>query len=126
MARGSDWGLSPAVHNLEGRPRGKAAPANIEQQADAEVWGVLYRIKRRDLVRLNATEGIPGWRYRPIWLEATDASGKPLNVVTYTADGNEEDGRPSLRYITLLREGAKAHGLPDTWMAYLKSIQHAE
>ena len=112
--------------NLEGRPRGKAAPANIEQQADAEVWGVLYRIKRRDLVRLNATEGIPGWRYRPIWLEATDASGKPLNVVTYTADGNEEDGRLSLRYITLLREGAKAHGLPDTWMAYLKSIQHAE
>lgn len=25
--------------NLEGRPRGKAAPANIEPREDAEVWG---------------------------------------------------------------------------------------
>ena len=56
--------------NLEGRPKGKAAPANISADPEAEVWGVLYRITRRELVRLNATEGIPGWRYRPIWLEA--------------------------------------------------------
>ena len=63
--------------NLEGRPRGKAAPANICPDKGAEVWGVLYRITRRDLVRLNATEGIPGWRYRPVWLEARDLTGKP-------------------------------------------------
>lgn len=87
---------------------------------------MLYRITRRDLVRLNATEGIPGRRYRPIRLEATDTSANPLSVVTYIADGNEEDGKPSLRYITLLRQGAKSHGLPERWIAFLESIDHAE
>ena len=46
--------------NLDGRPKGKAAPANIEAETDAEVWGVLYLLKRRDLIRLDATEGVPG------------------------------------------------------------------
>jgi len=30
--------------NLEGRPRGKAAPANVEPSPGAKVWGVLYKI----------------------------------------------------------------------------------
>ena len=46
--------------NLEGRPRGRAAPANIEPSPGEEVWGVVYRITRRDLLRLNSTEGVPG------------------------------------------------------------------
>src|ERR1019366_8959077 len=50
--------------NLEGRPRGKAAPANLCADPAAEVWGVLYKITRRDLVRLDAREGVPWWRYR--------------------------------------------------------------
>lgn len=112
--------------NLEGRPKGKAAPANISADPKAEVWGVLYRITRREFVRLNGAEGIPGWRYRPIWLEAEDAEGNALTVVTYIADGKVNDGNPSLRYLTLLREGARAHGLPVRWIAYLESVKHAE
>jgi len=38
--------------NLDGRPKGKAAPANLQVQPQAEVWGVLWAITRRDLVRL--------------------------------------------------------------------------
>jgi gamma-glutamylcyclotransferase len=49
--------------NLEGRPRDKAAPANLFADPEAEVWGVLYRLTRRDLVRSDATEGIP-WSAR--------------------------------------------------------------
>ena len=43
--------------NLEGRPRGRAAPANVAPDPQGEVWGVLYRISRADLVRLDWTEG---------------------------------------------------------------------
>lgn len=112
--------------NLDGRPKGRAAPANISEDADLEVWGVLYRITLRDLVRLNASEGIPGWRYKPVVLAAEDADGNSLSVVAYIADGNDEDGNPSLRYLTLLRDGARGHGLPQHWIAHLDSVRHAE
>ena len=112
--------------NLDGRPKGRAAPANICADPDQEVWGVLYRISRRDLVRLNASEGIPGRRYRPIHLLAEDMAGNPLKAAAYMADGNDEDGNPSLRYITLLRDGAREHGLPDHWIKCLDDVRHAE
>jgi cation transport regulator ChaC len=112
--------------NLDGRPKGRAAPANISPDMEAEVWGVLYRINRRELVRLNASEGIPGWRYRPFWFIAEDLGGNPLDAVTYIANGNDEDGKPSLRYITLLREGARSHHLPEHWIAFLDAVEHAE
>jgi cation transport regulator ChaC len=112
--------------NLEGRPKGRAAPANIAPYPQAEVWGVLYKITRRDLLRLDATEGVPGRRYRPIWLQAEDIEGQPRVAVTYLAEGKEQDGHPSLRYLTLLREGARAHGLPAHWLRMLDDVRPAE
>ncbi len=115
--------------NLDGRPIGKAAPANISadsDRSDSEVWGVLYQITLRELVRLNATEGVPGPRYQPDQLTVQDQQGNSLTAVSYIADGNDEDGRPSLRYITLLRDGARDHGLPDHWVAHLEGVPHAE
>lgn len=112
--------------NLEGRPKGKAAPANIEPCPGHEVWGVLYKITRRGLVWLDCTEGVPGRRYRRVWLDAEDAEGRPIQAVTYIAHGKESDGNPSLRYITLLREGARDHGLPKHWVRMLEQVKHAE
>ena len=111
--------------NLDGRPKGRAAPANIEPAPGAEVWGVLYRISRRDLIRLDSSEGLPGTRYRHVWAVMEDDAGQPLEAVTYMARGNEADGTPSLRYITLMREGARAHGLPDHWLRHLDDVKHA-
>lgn len=110
--------------NLEGRPKGKAAPANICPDPSAEVWGVLYRITRRDLLRLDSIEGVPGGHYRPTVLTAEDTDGNQVPVVAYSAVGKPHDGIPSLRYITLLREGARAHGLPEAWLRYLDSVAH--
>jgi len=111
--------------NLDGRPKGRAAPANLCADPQTEVWGVLYRIRRRDLVRLDSTEGVPGRRYRHLWVEAEDSEGNPVRAVTYIADGNEVDGNPSLRYITLVRDGARAHGLPEQWVRFLESVKEA-
>lgn len=113
--------------NLEGRPKGRAAPANIVPEAGSEVWGVLYRITRRDLVWLDHTELVPGWKYHHLWTEGEDRDGNRVRpVVTYIADGAETDGRPSLRYLTLLREGARAHDLPGHWVRMLEDIEPAD
>jgi gamma-glutamylcyclotransferase len=112
--------------NLEGRPKGRAAPANLSPDAEAEVWGVLYKLTRRDLLRLDSTEGVPGRGYRPQWFEAEDRDGRVLPAIAYIARGNEIDGYPSLRYLTLLREGARANGLPGHWLQFLDSVEHAK
>jgi gamma-glutamylcyclotransferase len=111
--------------NLDGRPKGKAAPANLCPDPKAEVWGVLYRITRRDLMRLDSTEGVPGRGYRHVVVEAEDTESRLVQAVTYIAQGKEADGRPSLRYITLLREGARAHGLPSYYIRFLDGVDHA-
>jgi cation transport regulator ChaC len=112
--------------NLEGRPKGRAAPANLAPDAEAEVWGVLYKVTRRDLLRLDATEGVPGRGYRPQQFQAEDQDGRPITAIAYIARGNETDGTPSLRYLTLLREGARANGLPGQWLQFLDSVRHAK
>jgi cation transport regulator ChaC len=111
--------------NLGGRPHGRAAPANLAPDAAGEVWGVLYRITRRELLRLDATEGVPGRGYRPAWFDAEDGDGNPLPAVAYIAQGGEADGNPSLRYLTLLRQGARAHGLPHHWLHFLDTVEPA-
>jgi gamma-glutamylcyclotransferase len=112
--------------NLEGRPRGRAAPANLCPDPQAEVWGVLYKITRRQLLHLDSTEGVPGRGYRPQLFAAEDSDGRPLSVIAYIAQGKDEDGKPSLRYLTLLREGARANGLPGHWLRFLDGINHTE
>jgi len=112
--------------NLDGTPRGRSAPANICPDPDTEVWGVLYRITQKDMLRLNLSEGVPGGAYRPTWLAVEDAEGCPIDAMTFVAPGNPVDGRPSLRYISLLQEGARAHGLPPAWLRMLDSVTPAE
>jgi len=48
-----------------------------------------------------------------------------MAAMTYIAQGNAEDGNPSLRYITLLQEGARAHGLPEDWLRFLEEVEPA-
>jgi hypothetical protein len=82
---------------------------------------VLYRITRRDLIRLVSTEGVPGRGYRHVEIEAEDHAGRVIQAVTYMAQGKDVDRKPSLRYITLLRAAARAHGLPETYVRLLKA-----
>jgi pimeloyl-ACP methyl ester carboxylesterase len=112
--------------NLDGRPRGRSAPANLYPDPDGEVWGVLYRMTRRDLIWLDMTEGVPGRGYHHVEIEAQDRNRRVIQAVTYIADGKEVDGKPSLRYITLIREGARAHRLPKTYIRFLEAVEHAE
>ena len=77
-------------------------------------------------VHLDSTEGVPGWRYRHLWVDAEDIDGRAIKAVTYIADSKETDGNPSLRYITLLRDGAQAHGLPEHYLRLLDGVKHAE
>ena len=59
-------------------------------------------------------------------IEAQDQNGRVIPAVTYMAQGKEIDGKPSLRYITLIREGARAHGLPENYIRFLEAVEHVQ
>jgi hypothetical protein len=61
--------------NLDGRPKGRTAPANICLDPGQEVWGVLYKITNREMIRLNSTEGVTGGLYRSEILHSSDIGG---------------------------------------------------
>jgi gamma-glutamylcyclotransferase len=42
---------------------------------------VLYRITRRELIRLDSTEGVPGRGYHHVVVEADDTDGRLLQAV---------------------------------------------
>ena len=58
--------------------------------------------------------------------DAEDINGRPFRTMTYIAYGKEVDSRPSLRYITLLRDGARSHGLPDHYIRFLEHVEAAQ
>ena len=114
----------PAALQPGGPSQGQGGAGEHLSDPDGELWGVLYRITRRELLRLDYTEGVPGRNYRHVLVSAEDTDGNIVSAVTYMARGLDEDGTPSFRYISLLRDGARVHGLPETWVQYLDSVQH--
>lgn len=81
---------------------------------------------QKEMLRLNSSEGVPGGAYRPTWAIVEDVEGQYVSAMTYIATGKAADGRPFLRYISLLRDGARAHGLPAEWLQLLDSVVPAE
>jgi hypothetical protein len=57
----------------------------------------------------------------PLCLDAEDIDGSPILTMIYVAQGSEMDASPSLRYITLLRDGARAHGLPEHYLRFWRT-----
>ena len=85
---------------------------------DSRAWQHPQKLRKQNQALTVAEPHLPSasicagatwWRYPPLWLDAEDISGTALQAATYIAQGDEDDRNPSLRYLTLLREGARAH-----------------
>ena len=101
---------------------GLSAPANIADHSGGTVHGVLYLLALRKFVRLDASEGR---QYAYLWTEVEDAAGVMVPVVTYKARP-EPEGRPSLRYLNIIRQAARQRELPEDYIALLENVKHAE
>lgn len=105
-----------------GMRSGVSAPANIAEAPGETVHGVLYLLSLRKFARLDASEGR---QYAYLWTESEDAAGARLPVVTYKVASAAPEGRPSLRYLKLVREAARHRGLPDHYIQFLDNIEAA-
>ena len=104
---------------------GERGVANLESQAGARTWGVLYLITAQQSEHLDRTEGLPRGAYRRIPVSAiVDGSGQ-IEAFTYQSDRISLGRKPSPRYIGLLIEGAVQHGLPSGHLCSLRNFELA-
>jgi gamma-glutamylcyclotransferase len=105
--------------------RGERGVANLESQAGARTWGVLYLITVEQSEHLDRTEGVSRGVYRRIPVQAIVDDGEQIAAFTYQSDRVSLGRKPSPRYIGLLIEGAAQHGLPLGYLRYLRSFELA-
>ena len=104
---------------------GERGVANLEAQAGARTWGVLYLITVEQSEHLDRTEGVPRGAYRRIPVRAIVDGRERIEGFTYQSDRISLGRKPSPRYIGLLIEGAVQHGLPAGYLRYLRSFELA-
>jgi gamma-glutamylcyclotransferase len=104
---------------------GERGVANIEPDIGARVCGALYLLTHADFDRLDRTEGVHVELYRRLPVEVvTDIHGA-INAVAYRSLITTTGRKPSPRYMRLLLDGAREHGLPDEWVSVLQRFELA-
>jgi gamma-glutamylcyclotransferase len=104
---------------------GERGVANLESEAGASTWGVLYLITVAQSEHLDRTEGVPRGAYRRIPVSAIVGGGEQIAAFTYQSDRVSLGRKPSPRYIRVLIEGAVQHGLPPGYLRYLRNFELA-
>ena len=94
--------------------------ATVVPRADAQVWGVLWRLTGRHLATLDTFEGLARRRYVRRSLRITCEDGRKVEAVTYVGLHSGR-GRAVRAYLegTIL-PAAKAFRLPDPYVAELE------
>jgi len=101
---------------------GERGVANLRSDPAATTWGVAYRITVDEGERLDRSEGVPHGVYarRDVTLETR--TGRSIVAFTYESVHRAPERKPSPRYIGLLLHGARHHGVPREWIAYLEGL----
>jgi len=101
------------------RSEDDSAKANIVEDPDSMVWGVLYDISATDIANLDSWE--PG--YSRISVPIILNSGEKLEAACYVTREVEEGLAPSHQYLDTILEGAKENGIPLEYIAILKGFR---
>jgi len=103
---------------------GERGVANVEPEEQARTCGVLYLLRTEDCERLDRSEGVHVGLYRRIPVEIV-AGKHQVTAFTYGSSLTQAGRKPSPRYIGLLLNGARYHGLPADYIRYLECVELA-
>jgi hypothetical protein len=84
--------------------------------AEDQVWGVLYELEPSALRALRAFEG---GDYEEIGVTVSLSPGQNAEAWTFVTRGARPEGIPSRRYLRVMVDGARHHGLPEEWIERL-------
>ena len=108
-----------AWHKMSKDGSGKC---DIDQASDSFVLGVLYEVSPDKMELLDEAEGV-GNGYRRTTLSVI-LGGHSTSAISYKAEAGHIDrgAAPYDWYKELVVAGARAHGLPDAYVAHLLNV----
>ncbi|MBI1372999.1 MAG: gamma-glutamylcyclotransferase [Phycisphaera sp.] len=98
--------------------------AGLEPSDAHHVEGAVYELTDACLATLDEYEGIDEGHYTRGRVRVELRDGRVIEVMTYIA--NYEDGapfQPSDRYIDVILEGCRDHGLSAAWAAMIEALR---
>lgn len=104
---------------------GERGVANVVPEIGARTCGVVYRISPQEAEHLDRTEGVGGGFYRRVDVIVAGARGEAIEAFTYHSTFSSPGRKPSLRYLGLLLDGAREHGLPADYLDFLRAFELA-
>ncbi len=104
--------------------KGERAVANLLPATESHVHGVAYSIGRVQAACLDRTEGVPR-AYQRVAVPLAIEDVPDGEAFTYVSERRTPGRKPSERYMNLLLRGARHHGLPEDYVAWLRSIELA-
>lgn len=104
---------------------GERGVANICADGGARTYGAVYLITPTDADRLDRTEGVHRGFYSRIAVTVCTEAGARVDAFAYQSTFRAAGRKPSPRYVGLLLEGAREHGLPDAYLRYLENLELA-
>lgn len=112
------------VFNVPGVPYVEPAFASVRAAADVVTHGVSHAITLEEWEYLVTTEG----SYDVVDVTCTSYTGEEIKckTLTHRTLPNFGEQLPSLRYLTLLRDGARHYSLSDDWIKKLDEIEAYE
>ena len=82
--------------------------------------GVVYEVSNEDLQHLDTIEGVPQGIYYRQRILVVDEAGKILEAETYRTTDPKGPFKTTRRYLGLMLEGAKEHGLDPGYVRELE------
>jgi cation transport regulator ChaC len=104
---------------------GERGVANLVADPAAATWGVCYLLDATACDRLDRTEGVHRGYYRRLEVSVVTDDGASLAAFAYQGSASVVGRKPSRRYLGLLLDGAREHGLPEEWIRYLEGLELA-
>jgi cation transport regulator ChaC len=89
---------------------------------DNEVIAVLYRMPAAEKSLLDAYEGL-GVEYRDVFIPIQLPNGQPAEALIYLATNLNPDLRPYHWYKEHVLRGAEENGLPEDYIARIRSVE---
>ena len=98
--------------------------ANVFPVKGQEVWGAVYDVSDADLNVMDGFED--GYRREILTVNPFDDGDKPINVLVYVAEIENNVPLPNAEYKRLILAGAKHWRLPEAYLAVLEAIEAAK